>query len=122
MLDLVKIEDVHPSSRGKSGKQKGKKFLKVEDAIEPYINWLKEELEFERKQYHGGHDDGYIYMDIDKTRERLGPTYKYHNSEALRKALKHVLLKHKIFLKIDTQQDGKKIFKMKKIVDNGSEN
>jgi hypothetical protein len=113
MLDLVKIEDVHPLSRGKSGKQKGKKFSKVEDVMEPYIKWLKEELEFEEKQCNGSYDDGYIYMDIDKTRERLGLTYKYHNDEALRKALKYVLLKQDIFLKIDTQHDGKKVFKMK---------
>lgn len=115
MLDLIEIEDVHPSSRGKSGKQKGKRFSKIGDALEPYIDWLKGELEFEQKQCHGGYDDGYIYMDIDKTRERLGPSYKYHNDEALRKALKHILLKQDIFLKIDTKTNGDKVFKMKKI-------
>lgn len=115
MLELVKIEDVHPLSRGKSGKQKGKKFSKVGDAIEPYIKWLKGELEFEEKQCHGSDDDGYIYMDIDKTRERLGPNYKYHTEYALRKALKNVLLKHNILLKIDTKANGEKVFKMKMI-------
>lgn len=115
MLDLVEIEDVHPLSRGKSGKQKGKKFSKIEETMSKYIEWLKEELEFEEKQCHEGCDDGCIYMNVDKARERLGPTYKYHNDEALRKAFRHVLSRYNIDLRMCTQTNGQKIFRMKKI-------
>lgn len=112
MLDLVEIDDIYPLSRGKSGKKRGKKFSKVEDVMKPYIEWLKEELEFEEKQPSGGENDGCIYMSIDKTRERLGDTYKYHTDLAIYRALRHILLKYNIILKLDTQTDKKKVFKM----------
>lgn len=105
MVDIVDISEMHPLSKGKSGKRYGSIYPKYEEALRPEIPEILNLLKGQE----------FIRISKDEMVNRyLGPLFQQHGERSLQMGMQYVLWKQDIVVGIRTRTDGQRVFELRK--------
>lgn len=105
MVDIIDISEVHPLSKGKSGKRYGSIYPKYKEALTPEIPEILNLLK----------DQDFVRINKDEMVNRyLGPLFRQHGHIAIKIGMQYVLWEHDIVVNIRSRSDGQKVFELRK--------